>query len=144
MHLIGLSGLLMALIDCGPGTYLISNTHEEAPMFLSFVFQNAKMSFFMLSGCFILWDILTNWTLLSVCCGDCAVPFERNRFLLMYYFDGQTWLSGSDSFLILVLGDVPEAKYSIFLYVLSCAYKRKPSLPNSVFCELTESTWYAA
>lgn len=51
IHIIGLSGLFIPLIHCGPGMYLISNEREETAMFfLILSFKMQKITFHAFKG----------------------------------------------------------------------------------------------
>ena len=82
----------------------ISLVCQEAPMFPSFCLLKCKNVISKLFTRFILWDILTNGTLWSVCCNDHVILSEK-FYSCFYEFPvlaTKPWLSGSDYFLILV------------------------------------------
>lgn len=75
----------------------------------------------MLIECFVLRDILTNWTSLRVCCSEHVAPSERFCPCL-YWFSILTstlWLSGSDYFLILVFWFCTRSE--LLLFFTSCS-----------------------
>lgn len=82
----------------------------------------------MLLKCFILCDILTNWTLLTVCCCDHVIPFERfcpsfRRFTLWTI---QPWVWGKTLFLISCLWWCTRSK--ILFFYMSCPVLKIGSL----------------